>query len=37
MKIEERIDAGVSLLTWILVYLLAVAVLMLDILVWRPW
>lgn len=37
MKIEERIDAGVSLLTWILVYLLAVTVLMLDILVWRPW
>ena len=36
MKIEERIDAGVSLLTWILVYLLAVTVLMLDILVWRP-
>ena len=37
MKTEERIAAGVSLLTWILVYLLAVTVLMLDILVWRPW
>jgi len=37
MKIEERIDAGVSLLIWIVVYLLAVTVLMLDLLVWRPW
>ena len=37
MKTEERIAAGVSLLIWIVVYLLAVTVLMLDILVWRPW
>ena len=37
MKTEERIDAGVSLLIWIVVYLLAVTVLMLDLLVWRPW
>lgn len=37
MKTEERIAAGVSLLIWIVVYLLAVTVLMLDLLVWRPW
>lgn len=37
MKTEERIEAGVSLLTWVLVYLCAVVVLLLDLLVWRPW
>lgn len=37
MKTEERIAAGVGLLVWILVYILAITVLMLDLLVWRPW
>jgi len=37
MKTEERIAAGVSLLMWILVYLFAITVLLMDILVWRPW
>ena len=33
---QDRIDAGVSLLWWVIVYLVAVAVVMLDMLVWRP-
>lgn len=37
MKTEERIAAGVNLLTWVLVYLFAVVILLLDMLVWRPW
>ena len=37
MKTEERIAAGVSLLTWVLVYLFAIVVLLLDMLYWRPW
>lgn len=37
MKTEERIEAGVSVLTWVLVYLFAIAVLLLDLLYWRPW
>lgn len=36
MKTEERIAAGVSLLAWILVYLLAITILLMDLLVWRP-
>jgi hypothetical protein len=36
MKTEERIAAGVSLLTWILVYLFAISMLLMDLLVWRP-
>ena len=36
MKTEERIAAGVSLLIWILVYLLAISILLMDLLVWRP-
>jgi hypothetical protein len=36
MKTEERIAAGVSLLMWILVYLFAITVLLMDLLVWRP-
>lgn len=36
-NIEERIEAGVGLLTWVLVYLFAVVILLLDMLVWRPW
>ena len=35
--IEERIAAGVGLLTWIVVYTTAVAVILMDVLVWRPW
>ena len=37
MKPEERAAAGVSLLMWILVYLTAITVLLLDMMVWRPW
>lgn len=37
MKTEERIAAGVSLLMWVVVYLFAIVVLLLDLLVWRPW
>ena len=36
MKTEERIAAGVSLLIWVLVYLLAISILLMDLLVWRP-
>jgi hypothetical protein len=36
MKTEERIAAGVSLLMWILVYIFAITVLLMDLLVWRP-
>ena len=36
-KTEERIEAGVHVLVWVLVYLCAVVVLLLDMLVWRPW
>ncbi len=36
-NIEERIEGGVSLLGWIAVYTVAVGVLLLDMLVWRPW
>lgn len=35
MKTEERIAAGVCLLGWILVYLFAISVLLMDLLVWR--
>lgn len=37
MKTEERIAAGVSLLIWVVMYLLAISILLMDILVWRPW
>lgn len=37
MKTEERIEAGVGVLTWLAVYLFAVVILLLDMLVWRPW
>ena len=36
-KIEERIEAGVGVLTWLVVYLFAIVVLLLDLLYWRPW
>jgi len=36
MKTEERIAAGVCLLFWILAYLFAIAILLMDLLVWRP-
>lgn len=36
MKTEKRIESGVSLLVWMLVYGAAIAVLFLDLLVWRP-
>lgn len=37
MKTEERIAAGVGLLIWVVMYLLAISVVLMDILVWRPW
>lgn len=37
MKTEERIAAGVGLLIWVVMYLLAISVILMDILVWRPW
>lgn len=37
VKTEKRIEAGVGLLVWVAIYGLAVAVLLLDMLVWRPW
>lgn len=37
MKTEERIAAGTTLVIWILVYLLAISILLMDLLVWRPW
>jgi hypothetical protein len=36
-KILKRVQAGIGLLWWVLIYALAIAVLMLDLLVWRPW
>lgn len=36
-RIVERADAGVGLLVWLAVYGVAVVVVMLDLLVWRPW
>ena len=36
-RIVERADAGVGLLVWLAVYGVAVVVVMLDMLVWRPW
>lgn len=36
MKTEERIAAGVYLLFWILAYLFAITILLMDLLVWRP-
>lgn len=36
MKTEERIAAGVGLLIWVVMYLLAVTILLMDLLVWRP-
>ena len=36
MRAEERVAAGVSLLVWILVYSLAIGILLMDLLIWRP-
>lgn len=36
-RIVERADAGVHLLVWLAIYGVAVAVVMMDLLVWRPW
>ncbi len=36
MKTEERIAAGVTLVIWVLLYLFAITVLLMDLLVWRP-
>jgi len=36
MKTEERIAAGVGLLIWVVMYLLAISILLMDLLVWRP-
>ena len=35
-KILERVDAGVGLLWWVLIYGCAVVVLFLDLMYWRP-
>jgi hypothetical protein len=35
-QIEERAEAGVHLLVWIIVYGIAVVVVLMDLLVWRP-
>jgi len=37
MNIEKRVEAGVSLLWWVVVYSTAMAVVLLDLLFWRPW
>jgi hypothetical protein len=34
---EERIQAGTMMVAYVVVYVAAVAVILLDILVWRPW
>lgn len=35
--IEERAQAGTMLVGYIVVYLFAIAILLMDLLVWRPW
>ena len=34
---EERIQAGTMMVAYVVAYLAAVVVLLLDLLVWRPW
>jgi hypothetical protein len=36
-RVQERVDAGVGLLWWVLIYGCAVVVVLLDMFVWRPW
>lgn len=35
-KIQKRIDSGVHLLVWMVVYGVAVAVVLIDLFIWRP-
>lgn len=35
-KVLQRVDSGVHLLVWLAVYGAAVAVVLMDLLVWRP-
>lgn len=34
---EERVRAGAMMAVYTMVYVAAIAVLLLDMLVWRPW
>lgn len=36
-RILKRTQSGVHLLWWVLIYGAAVAVLLCDLLIWRPW
>lgn len=36
MKTEERIAVGVSMMIWVVMYLLAITIVLMDLLVWRP-
>lgn len=36
-RIVERIDATPGLLMWLAIYGVAVVVVFMDLLVWRPW
>ena len=36
-RIVERVDATPGLLVWLAIYGVAVAVVFMDLLVWRPW
>jgi hypothetical protein len=36
-RILERVQAGVGLLWWVLIYGIAMVVVLLDMFVWRPW
>lgn len=35
-RVTKRVEAGVHLLVWVVLYGIAVVVLLLDLLVWRP-
>jgi hypothetical protein len=34
---DKRIESGTMMAVYVAVYILAVAVILLDLLVWRPW
>jgi hypothetical protein len=36
-RLEERAQAGAMLVVYIVAYAFAIAVLLMDLLVWRPW
>jgi hypothetical protein len=35
--LEERAQAGAMLVVYIVTYIFAIVVLLMDLLVWRPW